>query len=483
MGLKDAAVGNLATLARSLEKGDIGLPLSDWKFLNFISAEISRQNVHNASTSITGSGGMDRGTLGEVKHTDKIKYDATTFRLLMDLLAMVGYTNWDNPAGGVYVVQIRPDRDNAVRSLSLYLDEGGTYGPSMQFGRRCQDIVLSENANKRIEADVTYSEPTGDTSFGAAIKQDSNSGSIAAGVIGSRGQRPFDADFSAGKSIYLKVISVTTDSVTLAAKVDDASGLTDGTNFGGGSYGSTTFVVPIPSNSSDGWATVVDSTSGYPIGLFGENNEPLEVTFGNSADQSALLAADDEFEIPIAVARLTKVGVRENRLSAFHLVRLIDSTTDIRIDKGTMKISRPWKPYYANGRRLPFTIDPTGKLSLTTNFTKRLFDKYFRQIEGADNRFTLYDVLKFQSPIGTTAFYEQVEIFQPQCMISALKSGDVAGFDALEETITLEAEQPDVSVDGTLTANGITVPAGFDDVTEYPWQINITLPTDIAFIE
>jgi hypothetical protein len=280
----------------------------------------------------------------------------------------------------------------------------------------------------------------------------------------------------------LKVISVTTTAVVLAAKIDTASGLTDGTNFGVAAYGGLTFSVPIPSSDSDGWGIVIDSSSGNKIGLFGENNEPFEVTFGYSADQSAILAADDEFEIPVAARRLTKTGTRENRLSAYHLVKLIGGI-DTRIDKGTVKISRPWDPYYVNGRRLPITIDPTGKLSATTNFEKKLFDQRFRQIEGADSRFTLYDVFKFENPILATAYNEQVEIFQPQCMISSLKSGDVAGFDSLKETVTLEAEQPDDSSDGTLTANGITVPAGFDDTTLYPWQANITTPIDVAFLD
>lgn len=477
--MRQAAVGNQATFARSLEKTNIGLPLSDWKFLNFISAEISRTNVHNVSNAITGSGGIDRSTLGEVTHTDKIKYDATTYRLAQDLLAMVGYTSSANPTTGVYTLAIRPDRDNAFRSFSFYLDEGGEYGPMMQFGRRTQDITLVENANKRIEADITYSEPTGDTTSGAAIAKAGNGGTHSVALIGSRGQRPYDADFLAGKSVYLKVDSATTGGAVLLAKVDVASGQTDGSNFGLAAYGSTTFTVTVPGDNSDGWATVIDSTSGNAIGLFGENNEPFEVTLGD-VDLTDL-STGDEFEIPVAVRRLTKTGAKENRLSAYHLVRLIDSTTDVRIDTGSMKITRPFKPYYTNGRRLPYTIDATGKMTLVTTFKKRLFDRYFRQIEGTDSRFTLYDVMKFGTPI-TGSYFEQIEFFQPQCMISALKSGDVAGFDTLDETITLGAEQPDDSSDGTLTANGITVPTGFDDTTEYPWQINITLPIDISFV-
>src|SRR6185369_5200692 len=177
----DAAVGNLASFARSLEKVNLGVPLvgvngANMRFVNFISAEIARMNQHNPSTSITGSGGMDRGTLGGITHTDKVKYDATTARLALDFAAMLGcpVSAITNPTGGVYVYKIRPDRDNALRALSFYLDEGGSYPPSMQFGRRCQDIVLSETANKRIEADVTYSEPTGDTEYGLPVPKTGN---------------------------------------------------------------------------------------------------------------------------------------------------------------------------------------------------------------------------------------------------------------------------------------------------------------------
>ncbi len=75
------------------------------------------------------------------------------------------------------------------------------------------------------------------------------------------------------------------------------------------------------------------------------------------------------------------------------------------------------------------------------------------------------------------------EQYPPNELLDYAIAAENAGFDTLEETITLGAEQPDDTAGGTLTEAGITVPAGFDDTTAYPFQVNITLPIDISFIE
>jgi len=189
---------------------------------------------------------------------------------------------------------------------------------------------------------------------------------------------------------------------------------------------------------------------------------------------------DDQFEFPVAMPALEKSVQAESRLSSFHLIRLLDGSNDVRIDKGTTKIERPYKPYRANGRRIPQAIDPTGDSSLTFTMSKRLFDRFFRRPADAHSRFTLLDVYQVESPITGTmgtdpasAAYESVKIFAPQCAVTALKSGDIATKDVLEETATLVTEQPDSTP---------SAPAGFDSDDSFPFQINIVTSVDPTWL-
>lgn len=370
-----------------------------------------------------------------------------------------------------WLVKFRPGTVNEVRGASLYLYEGGSYTAQLQTGRRVNDITLSNDANKRIKGTITYTEPTGDTIAGFAIAKSTNTGTQPVASIGTRGRRPFDADFTAGKSIYLSVVSSTSTSAVLKAKVDTASGETDGTNFPGTAYGSTTFTVSVPDETTGatGWTTVVDSTSGLPIGLFGENNEPFQVTFGNG--DLSLTDAADQFEIPVSMSALTKTTNAETRLSAFHLIRTLGGTLDIRIEDGTVKLERPYRAYYANGQRLPQAIDPTGPYGATVTMKKRLFDRYFRAANEAGSRFTLYDVYR-AGPAIATGVYEGIEVFLSQCAVSKMKSGDIANRNTLDETITLVAEDPDAAV---------TAPTGFDGL--YAWEMNVTTIVDPTWIQ
>ncbi len=476
-GLTSAASGNLAVLGRSVEKTR-GLPLGLWKFLDWISADLSREVVQNPSTSITGHGGADRGTLGAFKSGAKVKYDLTSRRLLSDLLAMVGFTSATDLTGA-QLIKIRPDPDASFRSVSTYFYEGGTYTPKMDYGRSCKEVSLTDAENKRVVTDVTYTEPTGDTISGAPIDKAGNTQNAV--FVASRGRRPYDGNFTAEKSVYLKIISSTPGGAVVKAKIDVPSGGTDGTGFGAAAYGVTTFAVSVPNDENDGWSKVIDGDTGLPMVLGTESEEPYEITLGDLDLTS--YAAGDEFEIPVAMEKLTKSTVAENRLSSYHLLRLLGEK-DVRIDAGTVKIDWPFKEYYANGKRYPYTIDSSDtskKPGLTASFDKRLFDRRFRIQNEADARFTLNDSYKILAPIPTTSIQENVQIFAPQCRVSTLTSGAVAGFGPLKEKITIDAEQPDDTADHKLTTAGIVVPDGFDDTTKYFWQINLTLPlADVA---
>lgn len=641
----DAAVGSRAVLGRGIEWEDLGMPTGDMEFVNFISADLSRNAKYNPSTAITGSGGMDRGTPGENTAEKKLKYDLTCSRFLYDMAIMFGkptavldlgagrvssvtvtapgsgyvtavvtfsappgggiratgtvtqtadavtsvtITNggsgyvtaptvtftdtggpgtgatgtaallpagssgilraditdggtgysaatvvFDAPAGegttatgtvtvdvatgkvtaivitdpgsgydhgslpaatisgdgtlatavvvlypaGPWLVKIRPTV-NEIRSGMFYFSDGGdpeSLPPWVQTGRRCAEYSIGHSPDKRAEADVTYTEPTGDTISGFPLAKTGNSGSLGTGIKKAitRGRRYNDADFLAGKSVYVKVTGTPgTDSVDLLAKIDDASP-GDGTSFPGGSYGTTGFTVNVPSSFSDGYSPIIDSNSGYMIGIGAENMEPLELTFG-SQDLSVMVAGD-EFEIPAVIVPLTKVVNPENRLSEFHFLRRIDldgtvNGRDIRIDSGTVKVDRPYKPYYANGKKWPFTIDPTGDVKFTVNFKKRLVDRYFRIREDEMASFSCFDVYQVASGVAGAPVptYEKIEFYAAQMQVSTMKSGDVSTKNALDETITLEAFQPETTPS--------SIPAGFEG--ENPIEINVTTTID-----
>lgn len=555
----DAATGGRAVLGRAIEKIYLGVPQGSFEFLNFDSVDMARIDEENASGAITGNEGADRGTPGDIKFNDKLKYSMTPSRLLFDLVAQFGKPassaptgggpldpatlnitaggtghvtgepvvvtdagggtgavgtviaaggaitgiDWENLGSGyvtpildlsgsgtgtatigkttkAWLVKIRPYRTNEVRGATLYLFEGGDYSASLQVGRRCQDITITDGANKRAEVQATYSNPTGDTISGFLIGKLQNSNVAWRADLGlkvmTRGRRPYDANFTDGKSLYLKVTAADADSVTVKTAYDVPTGETDGTNWPSPAYGTPTINIPKVTAATDGYTALKDA-NGFEIGLFGENFEAFEITFGASLTN---LAVNDEFEIPVSMPALTKTVQAESRLSAFHLIRTLDGTTDVRIEKGTTKIDRPYKPYRASGRRIPQAIDPTGDSKTTFAFQKRLFDRFFRQKSDAHTRFVIQDVYQVESPVTGTqgtnpanAAYESVRIYAPQCAVTALKSGDIATKSTLDESVTLMAEQPDAAP---------AAPSGFDSSDLYPFQINIVTTVDPTWL-
>lgn len=468
--MPDAAVGARSILARSIEKVDLGIPQGDvYDFLAFETAELSRTSTENPSLAITGTDGEDRGTPGPITFADNIKYDLTADRVLFDLVAMFGKPSSATvlTAGVSWLVKIRPQRTNELRAASLYLFEGGSYGAVNQYGRRCHTLTLTDAANKRVQAMANYSDPTGDSISGFAVPQ---TGVTFTGKVSSRGRRPYDADYDAGKSLYVKVSSITSGVATCVAKLDVASP-GDGTGFGGAAYETATFLVKAPDSAvgHDGWTTV--ELDAGPFGLFEENNEPLEVTFGSDLTG---IAASDEFEFPWECAALTPTGVTGARMSTFHAVRkLNDDLVAINFDKGSVKLNRPYTAYFSNGRRLAQFVDPSGSLNSTTQFSKRLFDRFFRRYNDASARFSVHDTYKINSAItGTTSDHETVEFFAPQNRVQTLKSGDISNKNTLEETVTLVAEQPQ-------PGSTVTAPhAAFESVTTYPIQVNVVTTKD-----
>lgn len=375
------------------------------------------------------------------------------------------------------------DTQAVIGSLWAYLDEGGSYSAQVQLGRRPSELSISEDSNKRLKVDATFAPATGDTISGFAISKSSATGDIvnaSAGIkkVTTRGRRNYDSNYTAHKSLYLKVTASDSATLTVKAAFDTASGATDGSGFPTPTYGTTTFVIRRPDSAlaPDGFVRVVLS-DGTLVGQFGENNEPYEITFGDQ--DLSVVDVNDTFEIPyqLAAGAVSLSPILENRLSAFHLLRTIDSAS-VKFDSGTVKLSRPFKPYYVNGRKLPDAIDPTGDIGGTWSFKKRLFDRAFRQKQEVATRFTIEDVARDSTPIHGLDVFEGFHIFVPQAAVTTLKSGDISTKETLEETVTLEAEQPDATPSAPAAILAPT--ATFDNSASYPIQINLVSRIDLT---
>jgi len=442
--------------------------------MNPNSVSIARLSPLNPSVAITGSAGMDRGTPGGMTFDNKIGYDLTVERILMDLVAQFGSPSSIVALGAAstapYLTKIRATV-NKVRAMTLYFFEGGTgYGATYQVGRRPDAITLTHAANKRIEVSVEYAPPVGDSIAGLEVPSTANTGTFV-GKITTRGRRAYDADYDNFLSLWLKVVSSDAGSVHLKAAIG-AAATTPGVIPVSVTFGTIQTPVVIPSGEGDVFFNaILDSTTGLPYGIYGENFEPFEIAFGNAFSDLSGLTAGDTFEIPWQQSNLVKVTSPEKRLSAFHTVRSLSDGSSIIFDSGTVKLSRPYAPYFASGSKYSQAVDPTGDISAAVTFKKRLFDRYFRRQMDNDSRFACLDVYAFgDAPVpADITVHEGMAIYYPQMAVQTMKSGDVTNKNVLEESITLEAEQP-------VPAVPISDHGGFGGSSAF--EINVTSMTN-----
>jgi hypothetical protein len=471
----DAASGARAILGRSLEKVNAGIRTAGFfDFLRFDSYDLGRFSEENPASAITGSEGADQGTPGDLTFGPGYKYDLTAARIAFDLACMTGAPTAVDvlTATKSWRAKFRPRRTNAYRGAEFYVHEGGSFESAYEYGRRCRQLELAEEANRRIKVSADYAGAMGDTTAAFAIAKTGNTGTYT-GKIGSRGRRPYDADYLAGKSVFLKVDSISGSEITFVAQVATAGdGLGGGFPVGG--YGTATFVVKAPNASTghDGWTTVKIGTVTI-LGLGGENNEPFQVAFDGTL---TTLAVADEFEIPYQLGVLAVTTTSESRFSAFHLertLRVAGTDYTVKTNKGTLRLMRPYKEYYVNGQRFPQASDPSEVISAELVFTRRLFESLFRHYNDDGTRISCYSKYQVISAItGTADDHETVEVWQPRCVIATNKTGEVATRETLEENPTLRAEQP---------LGPETLPAGVANFEQTDtFQVNVTSSVDLT---
>jgi hypothetical protein len=470
VGLIDAAVGKRASYARGLSKNALGIPEGPLTFLKFESIDAKRDAKWNVSTTISGSEGNDRGTPGEIALDSKPKYPLTSFQLAVGLAAMVGRPTIAVVTAGLsWRLSFYPSRTNVQVGAWDWLFRGSAaVGGVTKFGHRCQKITMAEDSNKRIEVNEDWTDGTGDSISGFPVSKTGNAGTYTGRIV-TRGRRPKDAAWTAGKSMYLKVTAKTASSVTFKKGYDVASP-GDGTGFPAVVYDTATFTVNLPSaaNDTDGFSTVIGDAG--PVGNFGEDYQPLQVAL--SGTSYTLFAVNDEYEIPYIATELTVVNLVETRLSAFQYLLTLGGSRQIRTNKCTIEINRPYKAFKPNRTRYATAIDPSGNSTLSFKFDQRFFDNYLRDLQDANTRLTVYAAAQNDDVIAGTAEHEGVEIYAPQGAISALAEGAVTSPDVLMSNATVEAENPDSTV--ALGASGaISAFAG-----TRVWEIHITTGID-----
>lgn len=469
-----AAVGAKAILGIGIESGTLGFPMgaSSLKTYDWDSMEVGRQSKENPNTSITGFGGRARGTPGDLPYGNGPKGDLTVLRFIQHAVAEYGSAMaiTDLGSGGPFLVKIRPGRAaNAARGLTVAIRESPYYAALAEFGRRVSEINLVDVGNRRVKLDPTYTLPMGDAISAFPLAASTNAGTENKALVAMRGRRPNDSHTVAGESIYLKVISTTTTTVVFKARYDAKSVLGDGTDFPTGTtYGSASFTV-----TAGRWARVVDSNDALasPIGLFGENFEPLELTVGDQVggDLSALFTADDEFEFAASLS-LTKTPIAENRLSTYHL-SMADTDETFIVEGQTTKLMRPFDPQIGSGSRFPQRIDETGDITAEITFSKTLFDRMYRDRLDRVDTFPILQSYLFGTPV-VAGMYEGIEIFYPAMQVTDVKA-DVPNKNVLKESVTLAAVQAETTP--SLPALATTT---FDATVDYPFQINAVCVVD-----
>jgi hypothetical protein len=466
-----AAVGSKAILGLGIEPGTLGFPSIALKTFDWDAMEVGRHSKEDPNTAITGFGGRARGTPGDIDYGNGPKGDLTVLRFLMHAVAEYGSASaiTDLGAGAAFLTKIRPGRSaNASRSLTVALRESPYYSSLVEHGRRVGDITLTDAPNKRVKMDPTLTLPSGDSISGFPLFATGNAGTFNGALIATRGRRPNDSNWTAGKSIYFKVISATTTTVVFKAAYDTKSVLQDGTDFPVVSFGAATFTV-----TAGQWARVIDSNDALasPIGLFGENYEPFELTVGDQAggDLSALFAADDMFEVT-ATLQLTKTPIAENRLSTYHLSNA-QSDESFAVESQTTKLIRPYAPFVGSGSRFATRMDETGDIQAQVTFSKTLFDRMYRDILDRVETFPMLQSYLFGTPV-VAGNYEGIEIFYPAMQVTDVKA-DVPNKNVLKEQVTLEATQPESTP--SLPTLATTT---FDATVDYPFQINVVSVVD-----
>lgn len=447
MGLLDAATGGRATYARGLEKTTAGQPQGSLVFLKYDATDSGRVAGWNRSNAITANEGENKGTPGGIAGRGKAKYDLTAWQLGIDLAGMVGAPVITVlTASQAWLLSFYPNRNNAYRGIWDYLFRGSaTVGATTTYGRRVPKVTLTADANKRVMVDSDMAPALlGDTLSGLTVAKTGNAGTFT-GKIASRGRRPKDAAWVAGKSMYLKVTAKAAGLVTFKAGYDVAS-VGDGTGFPVVVYDTATFTVNPQSNANntDGFSTV-NMDAGL-VGMFDEDFQPFQLA-ANGTDYS-LFAVNDEYEIPAIGPELTFVNLVETRLSAFTMDVTLGGTRSAKFNKGSIDLERPFKGYESNRSRYATAIDPSGAASMSFKMDERFFDNYFRDLQDANTRFQVYAKMQNDNPLPSSTFHEGVEVYAPQCAISALNEGAISNRDTLMHSVTLNAENPDSAVAG-----------------------------------
>ena len=470
MGVFNPTTGKKTVVGLGLTKRILNQPQGALRYVKADSFDVVTDFKWVMSKRISGGYGMQPGSPGAITTTGKPKFDLTGWLLAIGMSGLFGApTITVLSASTAWLLQFAPRdlTDAQLRAIWAVAYFGtAAVGGVEPFGIVPSGVNMTFDANTRLGLEIDCVDSLGFTQSDSAIPKSGNSGTYA-GLITTRGLRPQDTPYGLGKSLFLKV---PTGGGTHADHVDFVTKY-DIPGFAGvASYGTAvTTVEPFSdANGTDGFSTILDA-SGNPIGVFGPDNNPYQVSIQPdtiSTDYSTF-ADGDIFEIPIAIAKPSATYVADTIFSDFH-AKFTVGTRNVTPNKASVAVTYGAKSRETSGQRYPESILRTGDVGLKLTYDDVLYDNFLRDIIQSNSTEPVYIIAQNQAPIASTAYHEGVEIYAPQARLTSLKERQITSPDTMLSNATFEAEEPTSAVPGP----------GDDLPGSHAVEVNITLSED-----
>lgn len=437
------AHGRDALIAFGMEKGTLGIRQGPLRFLKPDSTDSRVDYGWNKASTVIAGVGEPAGTPGGIKLPGKPIMDLTTWNFAMlansmfgapaSLDAVTAATSWRA------VWYPRKLTAAQVRAITEYVYYGAdAVGAIMVGGRQAGKISLGEKADNRIKLSADWQNAgMGANHIGFVVAKTGNSGTFA-GQFSLKGVRQQDSDYTAGKSLYLKVHSIVGSVVNFYSKIDTATDGSGDFSAATGSYGTAITAVKVADSSIDfdGFVQVLDAT-GANIGNFGEDYHPLLI----GVDTVTGFAVGDEFEFPVEMEALTPTYVSQLRYSTFHVSCKLGDRI-VRFDNATAELDYGVKPWNSQGR-YPSYVDRVGSAMMTLKYSERSYDSFIRNLMETNSTTGMYLAAIDGALIPGSAENEGVEIWLPQARCTGAAEREVKNRDVLTSAPTFSAEDPE----------------------------------------
>lgn len=435
-----------------------------------------------ATKELKGSTGMSRGAPGLIDIQVALKKALESGFIVPMLGLLIGKPTIVVNADGTVKYTFTPSTARRYPYSGTFLQwEGGTLRPEIIISAMLSDIDIDVKGGDIVDVQpkgmARHHTKSGMTKWSST--PNANYGTVPV-VKGNRSDASADTT-----DIYVKVTTAPSAG-TFAIKCKVGSGA---------SYGSTAITITYDTTSKkqiqtgsqpSDYVELLDSTSGSRYGAdSGENRRPFMIMFPGDCTQIAL---NDEWIIPApnnalapgagstpgtpdsSFTGFAPRGVAKARYTMCHatLLRgttLLTPSTYVEIDSAKVKLSWPIAATRPLGGEAasPVDFDRNDFAKLGIDFSRRFVNRLFEGYQEQDTRIAVRLLLQGEYPVvqpGTLASNRlAIQIDIPQARVDEANS-PVSGPNALHETVSIDAEQPD---DSTYEPFTITI-------TDGPWH-------------